>query len=91
MELLVLVLLGLSVAFNIIIVIRKYRLKRYLDATLDLGLLVLIGMVFSGSFYALAVGTVGSMIISIYLYFRPVTLLELKGDGNEEDDYEYDY
>lgn len=67
-------LIGLAVAFNFIVIIRKYRLHRYFDATLDMVILAVICVLFSGTFSALVTGTIASMFVSMYLYFNPVTI-----------------
>lgn len=81
-----LLLLGLMVSFNFIVLIRKYRLGRYADATLDMSLLAILCILFSGSFNALIVGSFASLFISIYLYFRPIYIFS----PNDEDDDEND-
>ena len=82
-------IIGICVAVNFIELIRKYRLKRYMDACLDMFIFVCICFLFSGSFSALVTGTIASMFVSFYLYFNPVTLLEFT-KIDEEDEYEYD-
>lgn len=81
-----LLLLGLMVSFNFIVLIRKYRLKRYADATLDMGLLAILCVLFSGSFNALIVGSFASLFISIYLYFRPVYIFGPDKDEDEDEE-----
>lgn len=83
-----LLLLGLMVSFNFIVLIKKYRLKRYADATIDMSLLTIICFLFSGSFNALIVGSFASLFISIYLYFRPIYIF---GPKEDEEEYEYEY
>ena len=68
------ILIGLAVAANVLFVLFKYERKRYADATLDLILLIVIAMLFSSSYGALVVGTIASLIISIYLYANPPKL-----------------
>ena len=68
------ILIGLAVAANVLFVLFKYERKRYPDATLDLILLIVIAMLFSSSYGALVVGTIASLIISIYLYANPPKL-----------------
>lgn len=68
------ILIGLAVAANVLFVLFKYERKRYADATLDLILLIVIAMLFSSSYGALVVGTIASLIISIYLYTNPPNL-----------------
>lgn len=51
----------------------KLDRKRYEDAALDFTLLVIITVVFSGSYGALVVGTVASFFISIFFLASPPT------------------
>jgi hypothetical protein len=70
-------LIGLAVAANIIFILFKYERKRYPDATLDFFLLIVVTIIFSGSYGALVVGTIASLVISIYLYANPPNLPKL--------------
>lgn len=85
-----LVLLGLMVSCNFIVLIRKYRLGRYADATLDMSLLAILCFLFSGSFNALIVGSFASLFISIYLYFRPIYIFSHNKDNEDEYDDDED-
>jgi hypothetical protein len=71
------ILIGLAVAANIIFILFKYERKRYPDATLDFILLIVVTIIFSGSYGALVVGTIASLVISIYLYANPPNLPKL--------------
>ena len=64
-----LILVGLAVAFNILVIIAKFNRGRTEDAMIDISLLVLVAYFFSGSYNALVVGTVASATISIALLF----------------------
>lgn len=66
-----LALIGIVVALNIIIILRKFKGKRYEDGIFDSILLVLITVVFMGSYAGLVVGTIASLLISIYLWASP--------------------
>lgn len=68
------VLIGIAVAFNLLIVIWKFKRGRTVDATLDTTLLVLVTTVFSGSYGALVVGTVASALVSVYLLVAPIKI-----------------
>lgn len=81
-------LIGIAVAFNFIVIIRKYRLGRYFDSFLDTAILAIICFLFSGTFSALTTGTIASMFVSIYLYFNPVTLSMFIPKSEEEDEDE---
>jgi hypothetical protein len=78
-------LIGLAVAANIIFILFKYERKRYADATLDFILLIVVTIIFSGSYGALVVGTIASLVISIYLYANPPNLPEASIDIDLED------
>lgn len=68
------ILIGVTVFFNIAIILWKLEKHRYADATLDATLLVLVALIFSGSYGALVVGTVASALVSIYLLISPPQL-----------------
>ena len=65
------IIIGIVTALNFLFIKKKFDLKRYEDAILDLLLLVVILVVFSGSYGALVVGMVASLIISISFYANP--------------------
>ena len=65
------IIIGIVTAINFLFIKKKFDLKRYEDAILDLLLLVVILVVFSGSYGALVVGMVASLIISISFYANP--------------------
>lgn len=65
------VIIGIVTALNILFIKKKFDLQRYEDAIFDLILLVTITVVFSGSYGALVVGMVASLIISIAFYANP--------------------
>jgi len=51
----------------------KWKLEndRYADASLDAGVLVLLGWLFSGTISGLAIATIASAIMSLALLFSP--------------------
>jgi len=67
-------IIGIALFFNIAFLKWKIERKRYADATLDFTCLVIVAILFSGSYGALVVGTIGSAMLSIYLYFSPPRL-----------------
>lgn len=74
--------IGLAVAFNCIIIKEKFQRGRVEDGTFDLILLVVITLVFSGTYGALVVGTIASAFISLYFMASPPTFftnLDLTG------------
>lgn len=82
-------IIGFIVAANIIFILFKLKKNRTADAILDIMLLILITAVFSGSYASLVVGTVASLIISIYLYANPPELPEVNSDkfGIDKDEF----
>ena len=78
--------MGICTALNFVVIISKYRRERYMDATLDLGLLGVICFLFSSGINALCIGMIASAFISMYLWFKPVSLVGMFGSNDE--DYE---
>ena len=64
-------IIGIALFFNIAFLKWKIERKRYADATLDFTCLVIVAMLFSGSYGALVIGTVASALVSIYLLISP--------------------
>lgn len=61
----------LATVLNIVLLIIKFKRKRYEDAVLDTALLVLVFLVLKGSELMLLIGIFSSLFISIYLWFSP--------------------
>lgn len=74
LELLAYTIIGVAVAFNILIIKVKFERGRFADVTLDFGTLVLLSWLFSGSYGGLVVSTLASAIISLYLLRYPPTI-----------------
>lgn len=60
-----------ATVLNIVLLIIKFKRKRYEDALLDTSLLVLVFWVLKGSELMLLIGIFSSLCISIYLWFSP--------------------
>jgi len=71
--------LGVALAFNLIIIIWKFKHSQVFGAVIDASLLTLVAVVFSGSFDALTVGTIGSAIVSLYLLVDPPKFTQSSG------------
>ena len=80
--------MGICTALNFVVIISKYRRERYMDATLDLGLLGVICFLFSSGINALCIGMIASAFISMYLWFKPVSLAGILGNNEDEDEDE---
>ena len=74
------IFLGLIVALNIAIIKIKFSRKRIEDGIFDVILLVIVMALFSGSYPALVVGTIGSFFTSLFLLASPPTFFSGK-DG----------
>lgn len=64
-------LMGIALAFNILIIKFKLEDDRFADAGTDGGILLVLGYVFGGSIEGLAIATVGSAFISVFLMISP--------------------
>jgi len=73
-----LLIIGLVSALNLIILKIKIDLKRYADSALDLTLFVMFMMFSGGTLGGIIIATIGSLVISIFLYFSPPRLIKVK-------------
>lgn len=80
------ILIGIAVAFNILIVLWKFQHNRILDGFVDGTLLVAVAALFSGSTALLIIGTIGSLIVSIYLLFSPIKAPKLNANSYSSSD-----
>ena len=67
-----------ATVFNLVILIVKFKRKRYEDALLDTFLLVLVFLVLKGSEMMLLIGIFSSLFVSIYLWFAPPKFIKGK-------------
>lgn len=65
-------IIGVVTAFNILIILWKFNRGQNLNALVDAALLVLVAIVFSGTYAALVVGSIASAIVSLWLCFVPL-------------------
>jgi len=78
---LVMIFLGLAVLFNFILIVAKIEKGRHLDALVDVLLLIAISQIYGTSIVGGGVATVGSMFISVYLYWFPLIPIEHELNG----------
>lgn len=64
-------IIGVATALNLIFIKVKFEKGRWSDAIFDLFTLILLAVVFSGSYSGVVVATITSLIISIYLFISP--------------------
>lgn len=67
-------IIGIAVFFNIAIIKWKFDRKQTANAILDGSLLIIVAVVFSGSYGALVVGTIASALVSLYLLISPLRI-----------------
>lgn len=71
------VLLGFAAFFNFAVILHKLHKDRYLDAIFDVTALILLNMIFLGSFGGAVTATIASSLMSLYLYFAPLKFLKI--------------
>lgn len=69
-----LMLIGVATSINLIVIKFKLEKGRFADAFLDGAMLVILTLVFGGSYAGLTTAVVASSIISTYLWFSPPKL-----------------
>lgn len=73
------ILFGIMTAFNFGIILSKIQKRQYLNAVIDAMIMVVICVLFSGSFAALATGMTASAVFSLYLIWKKPTLASITG------------
>ncbi len=87
MDLVTILIMGIATAMNLGIIKAKLEKSRNADAIVDGTILLLLGWVFSGTISGLAVATVASMFISLYLLVSPPDkLIEMWFEDEEEEE-----
>ena len=90
MEAITFIILGIVVSINFCIIVKKWRLRRYFDSIVDTTFMAIISVLFCGTFSGFVVGNIASAMISLYLYFNPLTLKEVIPQNKEEEDEDID-
>lgn len=60
-----------ATVFNLVILIIKFKRRRYEDAILDTFLLAIVFWILKGSEMMLLIGIFSSLFVSVYLWFSP--------------------
>lgn len=68
--------IGFATAFNFIVIMIKFRRKRYEDAIFDILCFSIIAWMFAGTISGMCVGMVASFITSTWLWFDPPNFLQ---------------
>ena len=64
-----------ATVFNLVILIVKFKRRRYEDALLDTFLLAIVFWILKGSEMMLLIGIFSSLFVSIYLWFSPPSFI----------------
>ena len=64
-----------ATVFNLVILIVKFKRRRYEDALLDTFLLIIVFWILKGSEMMLLIGIFSSLFVSIYLWFSPPSFI----------------
>ena len=72
------IVMGIALAFNILVVLWKFTHNRVGNAMVDGALLIAVAMLFSSSTALLIIGTIGSALVSLYLLIFPIQFKGLK-------------
>jgi len=70
------ILIGLVSAFNLVVILQKFKHNRIEDGVFDVLLFILLVMMFNGSYSGMVVGMVASLCVSAYLWFCPPTFFQ---------------
>ena len=62
---------GIAMAFNLLIIIIKFRKKRFLNAIVDFILMSTILVISGNTITGVQIGMIASAIVSLYLLFFP--------------------
>jgi len=65
------VIFGLIAAFNMLIIVVKFRMERYSDAILDSGILFILNYMAAGTLTGMMIVTIASLTVSIFLFISP--------------------
>ena len=77
------IIIGIVTAFNFLILLKKVRMGRHLDAFLDISAMVALSWMFGGTLGGMVVAMVASAVISLSLLKEP---LEFNDDEDEDEE-----
>ena len=76
------IVIGIVTAFNFLILLKKVRMGRHVDAFLDICSMVALSWMFGGTLGGMVVAMVASAVISLSLLREP---LEFDDDNDDEE------
>ncbi len=72
---LLILLARIATAFNFIVILHKLRNGRFADSIIDLFCATILGGMFVGTLTGMAIAMMASALISAYLFFYPISML----------------
>ncbi len=66
-------MLGLVILFNFILMLNKFKQDRFLDVTIDIIIIIVVSLLYGVTIVGGMAATIGSLFISIYLYYKPLS------------------
>jgi len=70
-------IIGLVTGFNFLIILIKVNKKKYENAVIDAAILAAMGYLFKGTVTGLEVAMIGSLVVTIALFFIDTPLTKL--------------
>ena len=67
-------MIGVATAFNFLIIKWKLEKKRFADAAFDIGILIILSVIFGGTLGGMTIAMIASAIVSLYLIWKPPVL-----------------
>ena len=86
-----LIILGVVVSTNFVVILKKWRMRRYFDSIVDGTILSIISLLFCGTFAGFVVGNIASACVSLWLYWNPIRLGDMLPSFDSDEDEEYDF
>ena len=69
------VLIAISTAFNFVIIMHKLRHERVFDGVIDFVTMVTLGSVFGGTLGGMTIAMISGALVSVYLWFQPFRIV----------------
>lgn len=82
MDVVLIVVAGIATMFNFAIIKWKLENERYLDTTIDVGVLATVSYMFAGTISGLSIAMIASMLMSLFLLYSPPRFKFMEPDNN---------
>jgi len=81
------IIIAIAAAFNMLVIKWKVEHKRYEDAALDAGILIVLSSIFASTLGGMIIATISSFIASMYLLFSPPKFLSNIDSSNWKEEW----